>query len=96
MSSSPVLAADIQASYAKLPDGLLQEFDLIGKDESINVFVWVEDDSTSEYEQIVANLSVSEIAEIAVQTNGLKSITESESTANENLLEIQAMQNHIM
>ena len=41
LTASPVLSADVQAAYAKLPDSLLDEFSAIGNGGSLDVVVWL-------------------------------------------------------
>ncbi len=98
LSASPVLAADIQAAYAKMPDDLLAEFDKIGNSESINVFAWIEDESTAEYEAITANIPEPEFAQNnEPSTYSLQSVSaNNELTEEERMAQIEEMQNYIM
>ena len=97
LSSSPVLAADIQAAYAKMPDDLLAEFDKIGNSEAINVFAWIEDEATAEYEAITANIPEPEFAQNnEPSTYNIQSVAPTELTEEERMAQIEEMQNYIM
>lgn len=100
LSVSPTFAADIQAAYAKIPDDLLAAFNEVGSNGSIDVVVWVEDNSTEEYQSIVSNIPepVFEASTPQTASYNLQSVAETGTTLSdeERAAQIEAMQNYIM
>ena len=100
LSVSPTFAANIQAAYAKIPDDLLDAFDEVGSNGTLDVVVWLEDNSTEEYQSIVSNIPEpdfeTETADAA--SYGVQSVAETGAALSdeERAAQMEAMQNYIM
>ncbi len=100
LSVSPTLAADIQAAYAKIPQDLLDAFDEVGSKGTLDVVVWVEDNSTEEYQSIVSNIPEPTFETTTPDTAsyGIQAVSETGFALSdeERAAQIEAMQNYIM
>ena len=100
LTCSPVLSADIQAAYAKIPDSLLEEFSAVGNNGTLNVVVWLEDEATDKYQSIVENIPEPSFGNDSdsPESYSIQSISETadELSEEERLAQIEEVQNYIM
>lgn len=99
VSFTPSLSVDAQIAYAKIDDGLLSEFEAIGNGESIDVLVWLEDNSTEEYQAIVSTMpepSFESEFEGASADSVQSLVLSGEISEEQRLEQIAEIQNYIM
>lgn len=95
LTSSPTLAANTQAAYAKISPDLISAF--AESNGRLQVVAWLEDKSTEEYQAIVSNISEPVFPEDDnASAYSLQNIEASELPDEQHMMQIEQMQNYIM
>lgn len=101
LSATPSLAADTQLALSKISDDLLAAFDESTKGESLNVIVWLDDNTTEKYQAQVEKLPLPESVAMRDMNPSLYSLQTAKTslqtaTEAEKLAQIEEIQNYIM
>ncbi len=94
LSVTPAVAADIQAAYGKISDDLLAEFDAVRSGDKLSVVVWLEDNTTEEFQSKASEVALPK--SIAEDNNGNEVRNKQLLTEEQKLAQIEEIQNYIM
>lgn len=92
----PVLSAEVQAAYSKLPESLITAFNESNSDEKLTLLIGLNDTSTDRYQYMASRLSEPTVSVDANETLMLQTGGGSETIEALRAQQIDAMQNHIM